>query len=369
MLRRGRIPLFALLPALAFGLVSACTSGASPTATSFAPTPTAIPGAGPTAPPIGPGGSAGSRPTLELPDIVSVVERVGPSVVSVVANLRNGGTSSGSGVIFDADGHILTNNHVIQGAERVSVILDDGHQYDAEIIGTDLLTDLAVLKIEGVVYPAVPFGDPSSVRVGQWVIAIGNALALPGGPTVTLGIVSAVGRSLEVQPGLTLNELIQTDTIINPGNSGGPLLNLSGEIVGINTAVLRGDRVEGIGFAISGETTIPVARELVENGRIRWPWLGVVIGDLGAMDATRLEMTAGRGVLVTGLADGGPASEAGIREGDVLLSISGIPVPTVRDLTRVLRLEFRAGDTVTVEIRRDTDMLTVELTLGERPAP
>ena len=367
---------FFLLLTLALGLVAACTSSATPT---LSPTPTPthaadpLSGPGPTETPLPTtppetGEPSDLPPSLQLPDVASVVERVGPSVVSVLSRRGGNGFSSGSGVIFDAQGHILTNNHVIQGADLVTVTLDDGQQYDTRVVGADPLTDLAVLKIEGVTYPHVPLADPDSVRVGQWVIAIGNALALPGGPTVTAGIVSALDRSLEVQQGLTLNELIQTDTIINPGNSGGPLLNLAGEIIGINTAVLRGGRVEGIGFAVSAETAIPVAQELIENGRVRWGWLGVIISDLSVEDAAERNLMVGQGVLVIDVVEGDPASRAGIRPGDVMLSISGHDVLTVQDLSRVMRQEFRAGDTVEVDIWRDNQRLTFNLTLGERPS-
>ena len=257
---------------------------------------------------------------------------------------------------------------MIEGADLVTVTLADGQQHDTRVVGADPLTDLAVLKLEGADYPYVPFADPESVRVGQWVIAIGNALGLPGGPSVTVGIVSALDRSLDVQQGLTLNELIQTDTSINPGNSGGPLLNLESEIVGINTAVLRGGNIEGIGFAVSAETAIPVSEELIENGRVRWAWLGVIISDLSVEDAAERNLMAGQGVLVMDVEEGDPASEAGIRPGDVMLSISGHDVPTVQRLSRIMRQEFRTGDKVKVVVWRDNQRLTFQLTLGERPS-
>ena len=289
MLNKGIYPSSLLFLAVVLGFATACASSSSPS--QLSPTPTSsiafTEGSVPTSTPITPPTTDGSSvpPTVpQLPDVAAVVARVGPSVVSLLVEMGSG-FAAGSGVIFDAEGHILTNNHVIHDANRVTVTLDDGHQYDARVIGTDRLTDLAVLKIESVVYPHVDFADPGSLQVGQWVIAIGNALALPGGPSVTVGVVSAVDRSFEAQRGRILNGLIQTDTVINPGNSGGPLLNLSGEIVGINTAVLRGERIEGIGFAVSSETAIPVSRELIANGRVKWAWLGVVASELSLQGA------------------------------------------------------------------------------------
>ena len=384
---RRKSVLFASLAVFAL-VAAACQSAVStPTATAPAPTPTPAPQVAttpeptPTGPALIPtpiptptivptpaptlGVNGGPAPIIQLPDVASVVARVRLSVVSVVAEAGGNGFASGSGVLFDGQGHILTNNHVIQDATSVSVTLDDGQQLDARIVGADPLTDLTVLQIEGS-YPHLPFADPASVRVGEWVIAIGNALALPGGPTVTLGIVSAVDRSFAVQQGQTLYSLIQTDTIINPGNSGGPLLNLAGEIVGINTAVLRGGRVEGIGFAVSGETAIPVSEELVENGRVRWAWLGVVISDLSAEEAARRNLGALKGILVVDVVEDGPAWQAGLREDAVLLSIAGRGTPTIKDLTLRLR-DFRAGDAVDVGVWRGDQRQTVNIALGERP--
>ena len=400
MIKRRYIAGGALFLLLALGLAAACNPTATPTPSptpipTLSPTPTSTPYPTPTptlpptpisthtadptskpdptetpVPTTTPGTAEppDPPPLLQLPDVTSVVERVGPSVVSVLSQLGSNRFSSGSGVIFDDQGHILTNNHVIEGADLVTVTLADGQQHDTRVVGADPLTDLAVLKLEGADYPYVPFADPESVRVGQWVIAIGNALGLPGGPSVTVGIVSALDRSLDVQQGLTLNELIQTDTIINPGNSGGPLLNLESEIVGINTAVLRGGNIEGIGFAVSAETAIPVSQELIENGRVRWAWLGVIISDLSVEDAAERNLMVGQGVLVVDVEEGDPASEAGIRPGDVMLNISGHDVPTVQRLSRIMRQEFRAGDKVKVVVWRDNQRLTFQLTLGERPS-
>ena len=213
-------------------------------------TPTSTPMATPT-----PTFSAQADPAraglLQLPDIAGVVDAARPAVVSVVTEVTEvlvrdfsgrviPDSHSGSGFIFDRRGYVLTNNHVVEGARNVTVTLDDGTQFEAKVVGTDRLTDLAVLRIDGEDFPAIPLGDPSVVRVGDWVIAIGNALALPGGPTVTVGVISALDRVFPVTSETQLYGLIQTDASINPGNSGGPLLNLDGEVVGINTAVAPG---------------------------------------------------------------------------------------------------------------------------------
>ena len=198
-------------------------------------------------PPTGPWGPA-SQPGPRLHSVSDVVERVRPAVVSVVSEVPTRDLfgrvftdpHSGSGVIFDSRGYLLTNNHVVASGSSMTVTLDDGAQFDAELVGSDTLTDLAVLKIEGREFPWAPLADPETVRVGDWVIAIGNALALPGGPTVTVGVVSGLDRPFQVSANLQLYGLIQTDASINPGNSGGPLVNLQGEVVGINTVVARG---------------------------------------------------------------------------------------------------------------------------------
>ena len=239
------------------------TSGSTlPTATvapSPSPSPSAEieaverPDARPTTPPptSTPAATLPSPPAdiLRLPDIAGVVEKARPAVVSVVSEVvsedffgrRFRDCQSGSGVIFDPRGYILTNNHVVEGARAVTVTLDDGTQFEAKVTGADQLTDLAVLKIEGEGFPSVALGDPSKVKAGDWVIAIGNALALPGGPTVTVGVVSALDRAFTLGSNVQLYGLIQTDASINPGNSGGPLLNLDGEVIGISTAVTRED--------------------------------------------------------------------------------------------------------------------------------
>ena len=319
---------------------------------------------------------------LQLPNIADTVERVRPAVVSIVARTvsrdrfgrQSTGFGSGTGVIFDESGLVLTNNHVIEGGVEITVTQDDGTQVEAEIIGADRLSDLAVLRLPGDGYPSLPLRENGSLRAGDWVIAIGNALALPGGPTVTVGVVSALGRSIESTPGVTLYDLIQTDTSINPGNSGGPLIDLNGNLVGINTAVLRGSSgvsVEGIGFAVDVETAQQVALQLVELGHVRWAWMGVFLADLSPEVAAQVGLPIREGVIIQNMLVDGPSDRAGIHPGDIVVNIDGHDIATVSDLTRLLKQEFKAGQEVEVEVFRVVDgqssTKVLALELGERP--
>ena len=309
-----------------------------------------------------------------------MVEKVRPAVVSVVVEVLVRDifgnvfpdSQTGSGVIFDPRGYILTNNHVVENARTVTVTLDDRRQFEAEVVGTAPLTDLAVVKIDGEEFPTVPFSDSSRVRVGDWVIAIGNALAMPGGPTVTVGVISALDRAFQVRSDLRLYGLIQTDASINPGNSGGPLLNLQGEVVGINTAVARDDRagrgVEGIGFAVGMDTAVPVAQQLIEKGLVQWAWLGVILSDLDPQKAAEVGVPILDGVLIVNIVRDGPAWRGGVRIGDVVVSMGGEKASTVRDLIRLLRHEHKVGDKVEMKVFREKREMTLEVTLGERPS-
>jgi len=327
-------------------------------------------------------GSSEAVAMLQLPNIADTVERVRPAVVSIVARTvsrdrfgrQSTGFGSGTGVIFDESGLVLTNNHVIEGGVEITVTLDDGTQVEAETIGADLLSDLAVLRLPGDGYPSLPLRENGSLRAGDWVIAIGNALALPGGPTVTVGVVSALGRSIESTPGVTLYDLIQTDTSINPGNSGGPLIDLGGNLVGINTAVLRGSSgvsVEGIGFAVDVETAQQVALQLVELGHVRWAWMGVFLADLSPEVAAEVGLPIREGVIIQNTLVDGPSDRAGIHPGDIVVNIDGHDIATVSDLTRLLKQEFKAGQEVEVEVFRVVDgqssTKVLALELGERP--
>ena len=323
-----------------------------------------------------------SSSMLQLPNIADTVERVRPAVVSIVAQIvtqdrfgrQQTSFGSGTGVIIDESGLVLTNNHVIEGGVEITVTQDDGTQVVAEVVGADRLSDLAVLRLPGDGYQSLPFRTGGGLRAGDWVIAIGNALALPGGPTVTVGVVSALGRSIESSPGITLYDLIQTDTSINPGNSGGPLIDLAGNLVGINTAVLRGGggvSVEGIGFAIDIDTAQQVAQQLVELGRVRWAWMGVFLADLVPEVAAEVGLPIREGVIIQTTVTGGPSDRAGIQAGDILTSIGGHDIATISDLTRLLKQEFSAGQVVEVTVFRTAnragDIETLTLELGERP--
>ena len=357
------------------------TATPEPTRQIATPTPTASPGDtqsnvtdSPAAPP------PPAVMVLQLPNVADTVERVRPAVVSLVTEVmlrdrfgmvrRDFG--SGTGVIISEDGLVVTNNHVIEGAAKVIVTMDDGSQVEAEMVGADRLSDLAVLRLPGTYDTFLPLNDNAHLRVGEWVIAIGNALALPGGPTVTVGVVSAMGRTIGGSDGTPLYDLIQTDTSINPGNSGGPLINMNGDLVGINTAVLRGGEFgrphfEGIGFAINMETAIEVSGQLIKDGRVKWAWMGVFLADLTPDIAAQFGLPIREGVIIQSVLQGGPSDKAGISPGDIVMSIDGKEVATVLDLMRMLRQDLEAHQEVEVQLFRNGARDTITMTLGERP--
>ena len=344
-----------------------------------APTPegTATPAPAPTPLPI-----VTPPPDLHIPNVADVVERVRPAVVSLVVkmavrdffgNLRNS-FGSGTGVIISPEGYVITNNHVVEGAVEIMVTLDDGEQVEAELVGADALSDLAVLRIPGSSHPALPLSADVPLRVGEWVVAIGNALGLPGGPTVTVGVVSALGRTIDGGGGYELYDLIQTDTVINSGNSGGPLINVYGDLIGINTVVLRGGRasggtpVEGIGFAINMETARWVTDQLIEDGRVKWAWMGVLLADLTPEMAAEFKLPVREGAIIQSVVEDSPAHRAGILPGDIVVSMDGEKVSNVSGLLRLLRTEIRVGQEVKVEIFSGGSTRTVHMVLGDRPS-
>ena len=322
----------------------------------------------------GAGGRASLAPAIALPT-TEIVELIAPSVVSVKTDLAARGSAftqvrppgEGTGVILTDDGHILTNYHVVQGSRNVTVTLSDGTEADATIVGADYQTDMAVIEIDGVdgLSPA-PIGDSATLLVGEDVVAIGYAMGLSGGPTVSKGIVSALGRSVRSDRNATMIGLIQTDASINPGNSGGPLVDSGGEVIGINTAISRGG--QGIGFAININDGMEVARQLIDNGAVRRGYIGI------APYAVTPEVTALlgidpniEGILVARVAPNTPAEGAGLRANDIILRMNGQKARNVGELSKFL-ISHGPGDTVDMAVLRDGRELTVSVILGERPS-
>ncbi|NBC34700.1 MAG: Do family serine endopeptidase [Alphaproteobacteria bacterium] len=282
-------------------------------------------------------------------------EREGPEGIPRQA------TSLGSGFIISEDGYIVTNFHVIQGADEITVLLQDESAYPAEVVGTDDRTDLAVLRVEAdEPLPAVPWGDSEAMRVGDWVIAIGNPFGLGG--SVTAGIISARARDIRSGP---YDDFIQTDASINRGNSGGPMFNLGGQVIGINTAIFSptGGSV-GVGFAIPSSLARGVIDQLIEFGRTRRGWLGVRIQTVTEEIAESLGLEEPRGALVASVTPTGPAEDAGIQPGDVILRFNDRPVEEMRRLPRLVA-ETAVGSTVEVVVWRRGERRTLEVELGE----
>lgn len=269
---------------------------------------------------------------------------------------------SGSGVVYRSDGYILTNNHVVGDADDIQVTLNkDKKTYKGRVVGRDSFTDLALVKIDANNLPAAAVGTSGNLRPGDWAIAIGSPLGLDH--TVTLGIISALGRSLNE---LNSNvELIQTDAAINPGNSGGPLLNIHGQVIGINTAI-RGD-AQNIGFAIPIDVAKDVATQLLEKGKISRPYLGIYMQELDEKLSKSLGLPAStKGVVIAKVGDGSPAANAGLQIGDVVDKIDGVTVKTSKEVQTVVR-KHKPGDTLNFLIRRDGAMQSISVKIGEYP--
>lgn len=286
--------------------------------------------------------------------------------------------SVGSGVIISDEGYVATNNHVVERAERIRVTLSDKRQFEAEVIGTDASTDLAVLKIPGANLTSIPLGDSDRMEVGDWVIAVGNPFRLTS--TVTAGIVSALGRQVNIiNDTFSIEDFIQTDAAINPGNSGGALVNLEGELVGINTAIAtESGSYEGYGFAVPTNLMERVVRDLIAFGEVRRGYLGISIGEVNAGMARDLGLDPIRGVYISSVSDGGAADRAGIKNGDVILAINGRMVDAPNELQSAVARN-RPGDWIDVNVWRGgrEEDVSVQLmargdwaneTLAEQPA-
>lgn len=269
----------------------------------------------------------------------------------------------GTGFIISAVGDIVTNNHVVEGADKVTVKLSDGTTLEAKVIGTDAATDLALIRVDaGRPLPVVAWGDSRALRVGQDVVAIGNPFGL--GNSVTAGIVSALGRDINAGP---FDNYIQTDAAINRGNSGGPLFDAAGMVVGINTAIVSptGGSV-GIGFAVPSETAQTVIADLADDGRVARGWLGVAIQPVTEDIAAAIGLSAATGVMIGDVTADAPAAKAGIRRGDVVTAVDGTTVESPRDLTRAVA-GARPGTEVTIDLLRAGIPTALAVTLGERP--
>lgn len=313
-------------------------------------------------------------------DVANIVEDASESIVGIVNYQQQNGmgasqeaqAGTGSGVLFKKEGDsafIITNNHVIEGASKIEVSLYDGEKTDAELIGADPLTDLAVLKIDGKYADnLLEVGDSSALRAGEQVIAIGNPLGLDLSRTVTQGIVSAVDRTIPVQTSAGESELnvIQTDAAINPGNSGGALLNSKGELIGINSAKISNSGVEGLGFAIPSKDFLPVVNEIIETGKVERPYIGIGMTNLSDVPRhylPELPNEVEAGVVVASIDESSAASKAGVKEGDVITELNGKEVADVADLRRQLYGDLKVGDKIDLTIFRDGKEMTVSLTL------
>jgi len=352
--------------------VAGCGGGsggkASPTTTVVA---SATPAATPTPP-------ASATPAVSGAPLSTqeIVKRLRPSVVHILtkgASLGVFGETQptegvGTGIIIDTQGHIVTNNHVVfldgnQPAEGITVTLSDGRKLTARLVGGDEPTDLAVLQIEAGDLTPAALGDASRLEVGEDVVAIGQALNLPGGPTVTRGVVSAKDRLIQEDPYM-IPGAIQTDAAINPGNSGGPLVNSAGEVVGITTQVIRGS-AEGLGFAISIDTAKPIIQELIANGRVERGILGIRLINITPQIAEEFDLPVQSGVGIGSLDPGGPAARAGLQPADIIVRIAGEDVNNTGDLIAILTAH-KGGETVKVELYRDGERQEVDVTLGSQ---
>ncbi len=320
-------------------------------------------------PTVSPGPSQVVNLTLsEESAVIEAVKKVKPAVVTVVAQVqtRRGllDAASGSGVIIDPQGYIVTNNHVIEGQRDIVVIFADGSKTNAKIVGADSIADLAVLKVDTPVPASASFGDSSALQPGQLAIAIGSPLGDFRG-TVTLGVVSALNRSLGNQRGL-----IQTDAAINNGNSGGPLVNTQGQVIGINTMVVRsaglGTVAEGLGFAIPSNLVREIAAQLIAKGKIERPYMGITYQEVDPQIASAMNLTVQTGIVVMSVEPNTPAQKAGLQEGDVILAIGGQKLDAENSLTVVL-FSHKVGETVTLTVMRNGKTIELKLTLGARP--
>ena len=303
---------------------------------------------------------------------VRAAKAVGPSVVgitnkAVVRDWFNNPVETegaGSGVVFRADGYIVTNNHVVSGAKEIIVSLADGRSLRGKLIGADEVTDLAVVKVEASDLPVATFGDSDGIVVGEPAIAIGNPLGLEFQGSVTSGVISALNRTLDISDKRV--KLLQTDAAINPGNSGGALVNADGQVIGINSAKVAASGVEGMGFSIPSNTVQAIIKELIDKGYVARPYLGVTIFDPNTAARYGYQLNIDKGVYVFRLTLGGPADKAGLQRGDIILKIDDTEVNSVSELRQKVG-EHKVGDSVKITFDRNGTTRTADIVLEEMP--
>jgi len=270
----------------------------------------------------------------------------------------------GSGIVYDERGFIVTNNHVISEARQINVTLPDNRVYEGKIVGSDPLTDVAVLKIPRTGLAAAEFYDSDKLKVGQIVLALGNPFGLVGGPTVTAGVISALKRRIQAKGGPVIEELIQTDAAINPGNSGGPLINLEGKVVGMSTAIIP--YAQGIGFAVTSNTVRRVADEIIRFGRVVRPWLGINGVDMNPGIAEYYNLAVDFGVLIVSVIENSPAYYADLREGDIIVQVDGERVLNMSDLITIL-WKKKVGEEALIKVIRGERENSFRVKLVESP--
>ncbi|MDG6991460.1 MAG: trypsin-like peptidase domain-containing protein [Nitrososphaerota archaeon] len=302
--------------------------------------------------------------------MTEAVDKLGESIVSVSSmrlERRFFGIvpleGQGSGIILSRDGLIVTNNHVIDGANQVHVNLKDGRTFTGEVVGSDEATDVAVIRVNASDLPAAELGDSESLKVGQFVLAIGNALALPGGPTVSMGVLSAKGRPL---PGtdFIFEGLLQTDAAVNPGNSGGPLADLGGRVIGITTMMIP--YAQGMGFAIPVNTVKKIAEEILQSGRVNRRWIGISGIDVNPQLARRYDLQSESGFLVAEVVPRSPAEHAGLRNGDVVTGADGVEVKHTKDLLLAIS-KASPGGKLRLDVNRMGRKGTLDVSPTETP--
>jgi 2-alkenal reductase len=310
-------------------------------------------------------------------NITQAVQKVGSAVVTVVGSIPGQSTFfgqtadqtvSGSGVFISADGYVLTNNHVVEGTSAVSLVLADGSEQIATIVGADPYSDIAVLKTDGNVPAVAALGNSDLLQPGESVIAIGSPLG-DFKNTVTVGVVSATGRSIDTGQGYQVEDLIQTDAAINHGNSGGPLVDLAGEVIGINTLIVRGtgsgDVAEGLGFAIPINTAQAVAQQIIQKGYFARPYMGVRFQPINPDISARYNLAVQWGIYVTQVVSGSPADKAGLKEADIIIKLDDTALDESHSYINTL-FAYKAGDQVNLSVMRDGKLIQVPITLGEQ---